>query len=141
MARCVLVVLVAAFAADSVVAQEKVISASKAWVKAPAAGETTATAFVVVDNPTMYDVYLVSASTDAAGSVQFQRAAKTADGKPEPVSALTAPAYGMVELKSDGVYLLLSDLKRPIKPGDSVVLTLTTDGGVALEATAQVRKT
>jgi copper(I)-binding protein len=139
MVRTVLLLLVA-LAVDGVVAQEKVVSASKAWVKAPAAGETTATAFVVVDNPTMYDVYLVSASTEAAGSVQFQRAPKTADAKPEPVSALTAPAYGMVELKPDGVYLVLSDLKRPINPGDIVVLRLTTDGGVVLEATAQVRK-
>ena len=139
MVRIVLLLL-GALAVDGVVAQEKVVSASKAWVKAPAAGETTATAFVVVDNPTMYDVYLVSASTEVAGSVQFQRAPKTADAKPEPVSALTAPAYGMVELKPDGVYLLLSDLKRPINAGDIVVLRLTTDGGVVLEATAQVRK-
>jgi copper(I)-binding protein len=139
MLRTVLLLLVA-LAVDGVVAQEKTVSASKAWVKAPAAGETTATAFVVVDNPTMYDVYLVSASTEAAGSVQFHRAPKTADAKPEPVAAVSAPAYGMVELKPDGVYLLLSDLKRPINPGDIVVLRLTTDGGVVLEATAQVRK-
>ena len=88
----------------------------------------------------MYDVYLVSASTDAAGSVQFQRAPKIAAGKPEPVSSLTAPAYGSVEFKPDGVYLLLSDLKRPLNPGDTVELTLTTDGGVTLSASAQVRK-
>ena len=140
MVRGVFVLLAATLAVASVVAQGKVISASNAWVKAPASGETTASAFVVVDNPTMYDVYLVSASTDAAGSVQFQRAPKAADGKPEPVSSLTAPAYGMVELKPDGVYLLLSDLKRPLNPGDTVELTLMTDGGVAIAATAEVRK-
>jgi len=140
MVRRVLLLLLVTVAVNGVAAQTKVISASNAWVKAPAAGEKTATAFVMVDNPTMYDVYLVSASSDVAGSVQFLRAPKTAEGKPEPVPALTAPAYGMVELKADGVYLLLSDLKRPINPGDTVALTLTTDGGASIETTAQVRK-
>jgi copper(I)-binding protein len=140
MVRCVLVALVATLASAPVVAQQKVISASNAWVKAPAAGEKTATAFVLVDNPTMYDVYLMSASTDVAGSVQFQRAPKTPGAKPEAVASVTAPAYGMVELKADGVYLLLSDLKRPLNPGDTVDLVLTTDGGMTIEAAAQVRK-
>ncbi len=140
MVRRVVLLVLLTVAADGVAAQAKVMRASNAWVKAPAAGQTTAPAFVVVDNPTMYDVYLVSASTDAAGSVQFQRAPKTPDAKPEPVPTLTAPAYGTVELKADGVYLLLSDLTRPINPGDTVELLLTTDGGATIEATAEVRK-
>jgi periplasmic copper chaperone A len=138
--RHVLIALLLTVAVHSVLAQEKTLGASQAWVKAPAVGDTTATAFVVVDNPTMYDVYLVSASTGVAGSVQFQRAPKTSAGKPEPVTALTAPAYGKVELKPDGVYLLLSDLKRALNPGDTVELTLTTDGGVTVTASAAVRK-
>ena len=39
-----------------------------------------------------------------------------------------------------GVYLLLTDLKRPLKDGDMVSLTLTTDGGAALKVSAAVRK-
>ena len=34
--------------------QEKSVEASNGWVKTPAAGETTAAAFVAVDNPTQY---------------------------------------------------------------------------------------
>lgn len=121
-------------------AAQKSLAASNGWVKAPAAGDKTTTAFVVVENPTMYDVYLVSAETDAAGSVTFQRAAASAGGKAEPVENVTAPAYDSVAFTPDGVHMLLSDLKKPLKPGDTVTLILATDNGVAIEAIAEVRK-
>lgn len=117
--------------------EQKVVSASKAWIKAPAAGETTAIAFVVVDNPTMYDVYLTGASTDVAGKVQFQ---KTVGTGAEVIEHITAPAYDSVEFKPGGNQLLLSDLKRALNPGDKVWITITTDGGATIEAEAEVRK-
>lgn len=128
-----------ALAAPAVDAQ-KTLSASKAWVRSPDAGATTTTAFVVVDNPTMYDVYLVSAQSDAAASVTFQKPGASADAKPQAVENVTAPAYDSVELKPDGVHLLLSGLKKPLQPGDVVTLVLTTDGGIALEAEAVVKR-
>jgi|ERR671925_251036 copper(I)-binding protein len=130
-------IILAALLAASLVQQQKVVSASKAWIKAPAAGETTAIAFVVVDNPTMYDVYLVSASTDAAGKVQFQKIVGT---NTEVIEHLTAPAYDSIEFKPGGNQLLLLDLKRPLKPGDKVWISLATDGGTTIEAEAEVRE-
>ena len=38
----------------NVMAGQKNVEASSGWVKTPAAGETTAAAFVAVDNPTQY---------------------------------------------------------------------------------------
>jgi copper(I)-binding protein len=118
-------------------AEQKAVSATKAWIKAPAAGETTATAFVFVDNPTMYDVYLVSAATDVAGRVQFQ---KVAGGKAEAVESFTVSAYDSIDLKPDSNHLLLMDLKRPLNPGDKVRLTFTTDNFATIEVEAEVRK-
>jgi copper(I)-binding protein len=129
-------IILAALLVASLV-EQKVVTASKAWIKAPAAGETTATAFVVVDNPTMYDVYLMSASTDVAGKVQFQ---KIVGAKAEVIESITAPAYDSVELKPDGNQILLMDLKRPLNPGDKVRITLTTDNFATIEAEAEVRK-
>jgi periplasmic copper chaperone A len=129
----VLVVVAAA------VAQQKTISASKAWITAPAAGETTALAVAVVENPTMYDAYVVSAATDVAGKVEFERAAKAPDAKPQVVETMTAPAYGSIELTKDGIHLRLSDLKRALKPGENVVFTFTTDNGSSFEVAAEVR--
>ena len=85
------------------VAQQDGVSASKGWVKLPTAGETTAAAFAVVNNPTMYDVYLVSAMTDVAEKVEF---CQTPD---QSLKELTVPAYGAVAMGTDGVHLLLTD--------------------------------
>ena len=112
-------------------------TASDGWVQLPAAGDTTASAFVVVRNPTMYDLYLVSATSEVAGKVEFR---KTGDGEAKPVSELTVPAYGKLTMGPDGVHLLLVDLKRPLQENESVPLTLTTDGSVALRIQAVVRK-
>ena len=131
MVRTVLLLLVA-LAVDGVVAQEKVVSASKAWVKAPAAGETTATAFVVVDNPTMYDVYLVSGKCESAGKVELISADK-------PVANITVPAYGSAELKPGAAFVRMSELKREVKAGDQLNVTLETDGGVAIAIAAIVK--
>ena len=112
-------------------------TASDGWVQLPAAGETTATAFAVVRNPTMYDFYLVSAASDVAGKVEFR---KTGDGEAETVRELTVPAYGKLTMGPDGVHLLLVELKRPLQEDESVPLTLTTDGNIKLRVQAVVRK-
>ncbi len=109
-------------------AQQKPVTAADGWVQAPKAGETTAAAFVIVRNPTMYDVYVTAATTDAAGSVELRQAATGAPAK--PVQRITVPAYESIIMGADGAHLLLKDLKRPLKAGDTVSLTLTTDQGV-----------
>ena len=116
------------------VAQQDDVSASKGWVKLPAAGETTAAAFAVVNNPTMYDVYLVSATTDVAEKVEFRQ---TAD---QSVKALTVPAYGAVAMGTDGVHLLLTGLKRPLEENERISLTLKTSDGITMTVSAVVRK-
>ena len=116
------------------VAQQDDVSASKGWVKLPSAGETTAVAFAVVNNPTMYDVYLVSATTDIAEKVEFRQ---TAD---QSVKALTVPAYGAVAMGTDGVHLLLTGLKRPLEENERISLTLKTSDGITMTVSAVVRK-
>lgn len=127
--------LVAAAGAARLGAQEKKPTVSKAWIKLPAAGETTAHAFAVVENPTMYDFYVLSATADVAGAVEIRRA-----GKDGPVAEVTVPAYGELSMDQKGVHLLLKDLKKPLAENDKVALTLVTEAGSKLEAEATVRK-
>ena len=119
-------------------AAQKAPSGSAAWIKLPAAGDTSTTAFAIIDNPTMYDVYLVSASSDVAAEVGFADASPAA-GKDAAVKEVTAPAYSNVELKPDGVHLVLKGLKQPLKEGETITLTLVTDGGVAIPLAAIVK--
>jgi len=117
---------------------QKAVSASDAWIKLPAAGDTTTTAFAVIDNPTMYDVYLVSASSAIAGDVMFGDASTA--GKDTPVKEITAPAYGKTELNPKGVHLILKGLKRPLTAGETVSITVVTDSGAAIGLSATVRQ-
>jgi len=120
--------------------QEKSVEASNGWVKTPAAGDTSAAAFVAVDNPTQYDIYLTSVATDAAGKVEFRDKTGGSDAQGQVKKTVSVPAFGALAMDPKGVYLLLTDLKRPLKDGDMVALTLTTDGGTMLKVSAAVRK-
>lgn len=106
---------------------------------APTASDATAlvsgatvSVYLTVNNPTMYDIYVMSATSDAAGKVELVSGDK-------PVDNLTVAAYGALELKAGGMFLRLSDLKRELKAGESIDVTLTTDGGAAIAATAVVK--
>ena len=113
------------------------VTASSGWVMEPAAGATSTSAYAVIENPTMYEVYVTAVATDAAESAEVADGPATA---PKSVRELAVPAYGRTELKPDGVRFLLKDLKKPLKAGDAVELTLTTDGGVVIKLTAAVKK-
>jgi copper(I)-binding protein len=115
--------------------QQKDTAISSAWVKLPAAGATSAEAYLVVNNPTMYDVFLQKASSDAAGAVEFHAA-----GKPEPLTFVTVAAYESLEMNAKGTYLVLRDLKKPLTEGATVPISVTTGPGAPLTVQAVVKK-
>lgn len=98
---------------------------------AQVSGET-AIVYATINNPTMYDVYVVSGKSDAATKVELLDGEKT-------VTSLTVPAYGSLELKSDGPRVRLAGLKNQLKAGDELKLTLETDGGIAIPISAIIK--
>jgi hypothetical protein len=64
---------------------------------------------------------------------------KGADQKTQTVDFVTVPAYGSLSMDQNSVYLMLLDLKHPLKEGDAVPLTLSTQDGVKLQVSAAVR--
>jgi len=117
----------------ALLAQEKKVAAADGWVKTPAAGDTQALAFVTIDNPGMYEVNVTSAMSDAAAKVELR------DGS-QAVTFISVPAFGSLDMTPGGGHLLLTGLKRSLKDGDSVTLTLATDVDVTLTVRAVVRK-
>lgn len=113
-------------------------SAVSAWVAAPAAGATWTSAYVELKNPGMYDVFVVSAMSDAATSVEL-RAAEKAGVDPAVVPEFAVPAYGSVEAAATAPHLRLVGLTRPLAPGDAVALILKTETGETLKVSAAVR--
>ena len=92
----------------------------------------TASVYLAINNPTMYDIYVVSATSEAAGKVELYSGDK-------PVQDMTVSSYGSLELKAGGMFLRLSDLKRELKMGESITATMMTDGGVSIVAVATVK--
>ena len=129
-------ILVVALAAR-LAAMQKDPSAADAWIAEPAAGETSAAAYLTVNNPTMYDVYVTAATSTAADKVELRQGQGAAA---KPVTSITVSSFGSAELKAGAEHLLLVNLKRPLKAGDSVDLTILTDGGVKMTVTAVVKK-
>ena len=87
--------------------------------------------YATLTNPTMYDVYVQSGTSDV-GKVELREGGKA-------TSNITIPAYGSVELKADGPFVLVSELKGQPKAGDTINLKLMTDGGVAIAIAAIIR--
>lgn len=114
-------------------------SAVSAWVAVPAAGATTASAYVEISNPTMYEIYITGATSDAAPKVEL-RAAAAGTAEPAVVTDFPVPAYGSTQAAASAPHLRLVGLTRPLKAGDTVALTLTTDGGTTLKIAAPVRQ-
>ena len=92
----------------------------------------TASVYLRINNPTMYDIYVTSATSDAAGKVEIYSGDRR-------VQDLIVSSYGSLELKAGEMFLRLSDVKRVLKAGESVTVTMMTDGGVTIVATAVVK--
>ncbi len=114
--------------------QRKDTAIVSGWVKLPAAGATEAQAFLNIDNPTQYDVFLQKAASDAAGAVEFRAA-----GKADPLAFVTVPAYESLEMSAKGTYLLLRDLKKPLAAGATVPISVFNDRGTPLTFEAVVK--
>ena len=136
----VLVLAVLLAAGRDAAGQEKRISPADAWVRLPAAGETQTIAVVSFENATMYDVYLTSATADAAGKVELRDASRSGDAAVKPLEFITVPAHDWAYMDPKGAHLLLMELKRPLNEGDTVVLTVKTDTGTTVEVPAVVKK-
>jgi copper(I)-binding protein len=135
---CLAVLVVALpLVAGPAAAQGPAPSATRAWVAEPQAGETTAVVSLALENPGMYELYIVSASSPVAGKAELRQAGP--GGVPLPVKELLVAAYGRIELTPAGIHVALSDLKRPLKAGETIDVALVTDSGEKIAARADVR--
>ena len=62
-----------------------------------------------------------------------------APGMPEDATDCSHTYASSSDAAPDGVHLVLKDLKRPLKEGETITLTVVTDGGVAIPLAAIVK--
>jgi copper(I)-binding protein len=83
---------------------------------------------------------LVSAVTDAAATVELHETVQEGGVmKMRPLTRFEVPGGGRLEMKPGGHHIMLLDLKRDLKPGDIVSVTLTFDKAGRMSVDAPVR--
>ena len=129
-----LVLTAATLGAASSADGQRTVKVMDGWVSASPSTETTA--FAVVENGTMYDIFIVGAEASTGGAVQLMQ---TANGKPTPVKEVMVAAFDRLEMSLDGTFLKLTQLKQPPAAGENVTVVLLTDSGERLSVTAVVK--
>ena len=117
------------------------LKVSGAWVREPVPGRTITAAYAVVENPGTAPVRIVAVSADVAGTAEMHEMTRAGDVmKMAPVKDITVPAGGTVALEPGGLHLMLFELARPLKEGDTVALTFSMSDGRRVKAVAAVKK-
>ena len=108
------------------------IRASHAWIRV-LPGALPAGAYVTLENAGDKPVALRGAGSTIYADVMLHRSS-TAGGmsRMTMVDALDVPAHGKAELAPAGYHLMLMQPKAPVKPGDTVTLTLQFGDGSTL---------
>jgi copper(I)-binding protein len=105
-----------------------------------ATGGTSAVYLTLVNKGDAPDA-LVAASSDAANGVELHKTEMKGNVmRMVPVPRIEVPARGRTELKPRGLHLMLIDLKRDLKPGDVIKMTLRFEKSGEKVLTAIVRQ-
>ena len=94
--------------------------------------------FMQIKNNSSEDDRLVAASTDFADAELHEIIMDGDIMKMSPVSGISIPAHSTVELKSGSYHVMFVNLKKEVKLGDTVNLTLTFENAGDLTISAVV---
>ena len=135
MQQFVLALLLSFGAASSALAQ---VSVHEPWIRATVPGQTSTGAFMQLRAEK--GARLVQARSPVAGMVQIHQMAMSGNVmKMHPVKAVELPAGKTVDLAPGGYHIMLMGLKKQIKAGDSVPLTLVLDDASGKRETVEVK--
>ena len=119
-----------------VFAQPK-IEVRDAWVREVPPTSKMSAAYMIIENKGKEADRLVDASNNVSEITELH---ETVEGKMRRVKAIEVPAGGKVELKPGGLHIMLINLKKPLKEGDKVELTLKFEKAGEIKVQAPVRK-
>jgi copper(I)-binding protein len=110
------------------------------WARATPLGAKVGGGYLTILNPEAESDRLVAATADVAGRVEIHEMA-VVDGvmRMRPLeNGVEVPAGGSVALKPGSYHLMLMDLTRPLKEGESFSGTLTFEKAGKIEVTFAV---
>jgi periplasmic copper chaperone A len=136
--KCAAATVLFVASAGPTLAQGASIQIEQPWARATPGGATSGAVYMTIDNKSNAADLLTGAASDVATTVQIHEM-KVAGGMMkmrEIAGGLAIPANGSVSLKPGGYHVMLIGLKKPLKAGDTMQLTLTFEkaGKVAVSA-------
>jgi copper(I)-binding protein len=140
--RAVVAALISIISSGGAALAADAVSVSNPWVRATVPGQSVAGAYM--DITAKARTALVAVESPVAGKAELHT--MTMDGgvmKMRPLEKLQLPANKTVNLKPGGYHVMLIDIKRELKAGERVPLTLTLQdqkgGKSTLQLDAEVR--
>jgi len=116
------------------------VSVEQPWTRATPPGAKVGAGFMRLRNAGAAD-RVVGASSPVARRVEMHVTLREGDVmKMREVKSFEVPAGGSFELKPGGAHLMLLDLKRPLKKGEKVPLTLKLEKGGEVKAELTVEE-
>ncbi len=111
------------------------------WAREVPPNMTTSAAFLTMMNKGGVDHKLVAADSPVTGVVELHTHIND-NGvmRMRPVKDMPVPAGGKTELKPGGLHLMLMQLKRPLKAGEKIDITLVFEDGSKKAVQAEVRR-
>lgn len=125
------------FATGAALAAEPV-TVTDPWVRATAPGQKVAGAYMELSSAS--GATLLAAASPVAGVVELHTM-KMEEGvmRMRAVPRIELPAGQAVKLAPGGYHVMLLDLKRELKPGDTVPITLTVEGRDKAKSSLEVK--
>lgn len=138
--RAVLLMLALHMPVPLFAAEPDSLEVSAAYVYLPIPGQTTASGYFIMKNPSSRDAVLVSASSPEAQRIEIHHHIHV-DGMMQmrQLSALPVPAGEQVVLEPGSLHLMLFGFSRSVVAGDEVTLYLSLDKGQPITVVAGVR--
>ena len=106
------------------------LTVKDAWVRASTPGAKNGVAYVTIINHGMKPDTLVGAVSDVAAKVELH-SHKNVDGvmQMRQIASVPVPPHSVAELQPGGDHIMLMGLKRQLKVGDHLILTLKFQSG------------
>jgi periplasmic copper chaperone A len=142
MKKLSLLVLLPLFALPLPVKASDIVQVSGVWARATAPGQKVAGVFLEITASA--DARLVGARTPAASVAELHfMSMEGGVMRMREVEQIDLPQGATISLKPGGYHVMLFDLKRPLRPGESIPLTLTVldrdNRATAVETAVSVR--
>jgi copper(I)-binding protein len=115
------------------------VQVEKPWARATPPGAKVGGGYMTIRNLSASADKLVGASSPAAAKVELHVHSNVGGVmKMREVPGFEVPAKGMTELKPGGAHLMFMDIKKPLKEGDKVPVTLKFEKAGEVKAEFQV---